>query len=243
MRNSLILLLSFLMQAFVFPQENRRYYNDEELKKVSRVTGVADRDTLFYPYQMDIFDFYRNPAWDTLFIGKKCFFFILEGSPLSFFEKSVKLVYPFGGIIWNREADLRYYAVVWQIKKGKLYVDRLNPERVTRPFEQIEGENTEDYEIWEKKQIANVEHIIVQKSEKQAKKDLEKFVGRKFNRKGLLEADWATGKFFVLNFQPQKFRGAMGKELREKLEIYSIELKQGKLVKIRRQRGIENMVK
>lgn len=117
------------------------------------------------------------------------------------------------------------YRIVWIVKKNKLYIKELNAYRLS-----YGGYNP---------------------SKKEKRLRLEKYLGRKFEKNGIF-ADFVTGKFILYKYRDffkktgdkydkytSEEKDAYEINLIDKQEIYTIEFKDGVLIRLFQENGYE----
>jgi hypothetical protein len=212
-----IIILLLLAQTSIYTQNNKRYYNVEEQEIVNIKAEYANKDSLrLNNSDSTSISLYLDIANDTVFTDDGIYFFNVSGSPFCYFEGNKSFIYsddiyPFRLRRSIDFEDNRGYTLNWRIKDGKLYIEQIYPEH------------------WKNDSKEDV-------SQKEATRKLEGFLGRKFNRKGLLEADWVTGTFYLVTIRPsyENFYN-----IAETQKVYSIQLEKGRLIKMTHQEGIE----
>ena len=162
---------------------------------------------------------------DSLWVNNKVYYF--KENPMDFLKDAINVVYE--NVLVIPVLD-KGYTLEWSLINNKLYISDINIYR-------------SDY----------VTNLKPKKEESLTK--IEDFLGRKFDETGLL-ADFATGKFMLYKYpltinkpseKKDKYTDEEHKQYRKfvkkKQEIYSLELKNGKLIKFSRDKIIERKFK
>ena len=162
---------------------------------------------------------------DCLWMNNKVYYF--KSSPLDYLEGAATMIYD--NVVIIPEID-RGYLLTWSLINNKLHIRDINIYR-------------SDYE-------ANS-----RPTKEESLNKLEGFLGREFEGIGLY-ADFVTGKFMLykyplqLNKRGEKWDKYTAEEhkrykklVKKKQEIYSLELKNGELIKFSRDRSSERKFK
>ncbi len=162
---------------------------------------------------------------DRLWINNKVYYF--KDSPMDFLKGAITVIYD--NVLVLPVVD-KGYVLKWSLTNNKLFISDINIYRF-------------DYET------------NLRPTKKEALNKLEDFLGRKFEGIGLC-ADFVTGKFMLykypvtLNKPGEKKDKYAAEELKQyrkfvkkKQEIYSLELKNGELIKFSRDKITERKFK
>jgi hypothetical protein len=221
-----ILLIALLLACTGAYSQEKRYYTAEEQK---RATTVADFPAL-------------RTADDTLFVDNSDSVFFFAGSPFEYFTGYINLIYYKEVMALPTLGDIGYN-LSWVLKDKKLYIKSINvrPDPMGKDM-QYDADGNELGELDSVPREAAV-------------KKLEKFLGRKFGADGLLEADWATGNFFLLSVRPEHFlpfktTEEKKRKYNENLEyrkthqkIYAVQFEEGKFTGLERRTDLEEREK
>lgn len=166
-----------------------------------------------------------NRFLDSLWINNEVYYF--KENPIDFLKDAITVVYD--NVLVLPVLD-KGYTLVWSLINNKLYIRNINIYR-------------SDY----------VTNLKSKKEESLTK--IEDFLRRKFDGVGLF-ADFATGKFMLYKYpltlnKPGEQRDTYIREehnqytkyLKKNQEIYSVELKNGELIKICRDKSSEREFK
>lgn len=127
---------------------------------------------------------------DTL-LSEKSEIYFLRRSPIQSFKRYTALFKDSKEVlVYMLPSSLGFkgYNLTWKIKNNKLYLYDISWKR---------------YDIYKEKKNGEFKMIKGKEvSYKKAKKRLEKLTGRKFNKEGLLLADWITDTISVFKYQP-----------------------------------------
>ncbi|MEA4915991.1 hypothetical protein [Proteiniphilum sp.] len=195
-------------------------------------TGIFSQEKRYYNEESrerikQYFNYYphKDERVDSLLINDKVYYF--NGSPLFFLEGALNVVYD--DILVIPQIDTGY-TLLWSIEDGKLFIKSIY---ICRTDYTTDIKPTED----------------------EALKKLEVFLGRNFEGDRLF-ADFATGKFVVYKYALSLCACGEGwskysideqnqykKDILNRQRIYTLEFKNGILVKMSRNKKFERELK